>query len=116
VLTSPDELLGVFFDARLVGPASKRDDSSPMHVDGRSSEETGDDVMDSQSAPLKPVEPLWTAEDVAAYLRVSLSMVYKLRREGRLPSVAVGALYRFNAEDVRAFARGDFTRRPLKTW
>ena len=72
--------------------------------------------MDSHSAAPNAVEPLWTAEDVAAYLRVSLSMVYKLRRQGTLPSTAVGCLYRFNADDVRAFARGELTRRPHRTW
>jgi excisionase family DNA binding protein len=52
-------------------------------------------------------EPLWTAEDVSAFLRVSLSMVYKLRRAGKLRAVPVGSLYRFNPAHVRAFARGE---------
>jgi excisionase family DNA binding protein len=52
-------------------------------------------------------EPMMTAEDVAAFLKISLSMVYKLRRERRLPGVAVGALWRFDPADVRAFARGE---------
>jgi excisionase family DNA binding protein len=52
-------------------------------------------------------EPLWTAEDVAAFLRVSLSMVYKLRRQGSLPAVRVGALFRFQPDVVRDFARSD---------
>jgi len=52
-------------------------------------------------------EPLWTATEVAAFLHVSLSMVYKLRREWKLQAVAVGSLYRFNPEHVRAFARGE---------
>jgi excisionase family DNA binding protein len=52
-------------------------------------------------------EPLWTAEDVAAFLRVSLSMVYKLRRQGSLPAVRVGALFRFQPDTVRGFARSD---------
>ena len=68
--------------------------------------------MNSHPVARNAIEPLWTAEDVAVYLRVSLSMVYKLRRDGTLPSAAVGALYRFNAEDVRAFARGEIVRRP----
>jgi excisionase family DNA binding protein len=38
-------------------------------------------------------EPLMTAEEVARVLRVSLSMVYKLRRAGRLRGVQIGALY-----------------------
>ncbi len=57
------------------------------------------------AAPLVP-EPLWTAEDVAGFLRVSLSMVYKLRRQGSLPAIRVGALFRFEPDAVRAFGRG----------
>ena len=53
------------------------------------------------------LEPLMTAETVAEKLSVSLSMVYKLRRSGALPSVQVGALYRFHPDDVRAFMRGE---------
>jgi excisionase family DNA binding protein len=49
-------------------------------------------------------EPMMTAEEVARFLRISLSMVYKLRREGALPGVAVGALWRFHPEHVRALA------------
>jgi excisionase family DNA binding protein len=44
---------------------------------------------------------------VAAFLRVSLSMVYKLRRQGSLPAVRVGALFRFRPDAVRDFARDD---------
>ena len=53
------------------------------------------------------MEPLMTAETVAEKLSISLSMVYKLRRSGALPSVRVGALYRFHPDDVRAFMRGE---------
>lgn len=53
------------------------------------------------------MEPLMTAEMVAEKLSVSLSMVYKLRRSGALPSVQVGALYRFHPDAVRAFMRGE---------
>jgi excisionase family DNA binding protein len=63
---------------------------------------------------LPSAEPLWTAEDVAAYLRVSLSMVYKLRRQGSLRSAAIGKLFRFDPEDVRAYARGEMLR-PRRT-
>lgn len=60
--------------------------------------------MDAPHATTHPSEPLWTAEDVAAFLRVSLSMVYKLRRTGALPAIRVGALFRFQPDAVRAFA------------
>ena len=51
--------------------------------------------------------PLMTAEAVAEALSVSISMVYKLRRSGALPSVQVGALHRFRRDDVRSFMRGE---------
>jgi excisionase family DNA binding protein len=63
--------------------------------------------MDAPHATQHVPEPLWTAEDVAAFLRVSLSMVYKLRRQGSLPAVRVGALFRFQPDAVRAFASGE---------
>lgn len=52
-------------------------------------------------------EPLWTAQQVAAHLRVSRSMIYKLARNKRLPVIPIGALLRFNPDHVRAFARGE---------
>jgi excisionase family DNA binding protein len=45
------------------------------------------------------------AEDVATFLKVSTSMVYKLRREGALAGIQIGALWRFAPEVVRAYAR-----------
>jgi excisionase family DNA binding protein len=62
--------------------------------------------MDAPHTTPPVTEPLWTAEDVAAFLRVSLSMVYKLRRMGALPAIRVGALFRFQPNEVRAYARG----------
>ncbi|HET9553442.1 MAG TPA: helix-turn-helix domain-containing protein [Anaeromyxobacteraceae bacterium] len=50
---------------------------------------------------------LWTAADVARYLRSSLSFVYKVAETGMLPCLRVGALLRFDPEAVRAFARGE---------
>ncbi len=65
------------------------------------------------STALARPDALWTSEDVAAYLRVSLSMVYKLRREGTLRASAIGKLFRFDPELVRAYARGEtVVRRP----
>jgi excisionase family DNA binding protein len=54
-------------------------------------------VRRAMMRPARPTAPdvdaLWTAEDVSAYLRVSLSMAYMLRRQGALPFVRVGTLY-----------------------
>lgn len=54
-----------------------------------------------------PPEPLMTAEEVATYLNVSPSMVYKLRRTRVLPAVQIGSLLRFPPEAVRAYSRGE---------
>jgi excisionase family DNA binding protein len=47
--------------------------------------------------------PLLTAEEVAGHLRVSVELVYKLRRERKLPAVRLGAVYRWRPDVVRAF-------------
>jgi excisionase family DNA binding protein len=53
------------------------------------------------------MEPLMTAGDVAAYLRVSKSMVYKLAESAHLPSLRIGACLRFQRDTVERFARGE---------
>ena len=55
----------------------------------------------------EPASPLWTAPDVARYLRSSLSFVYKVSEAGKLPCLRVGSMVRFDPEAVRAFARGE---------
>ena len=59
------------------------------------------------SAPALPQlgEPLLRAEEVAAFLKCSPEMVYKLRKLKRLKAVKLGALYRWRPEVVRAFLR-----------
>jgi len=52
-------------------------------------------------------EPLWMVADVAAYLRVSRSWVYHRAEVGELPCLRIGALLRFDPEEIRAFARGE---------
>ena len=67
-------------------------------------------VIDTRSR-LRPTPDhaatLWTAADVARYLRTSVSFVYKVTEAGSLPCLRVGAMLRFDPETVRAFARGD---------
>ena len=53
-----------------------------------------------------PDEPLWTAKDVAAYLKVSQSWVYSHAEDGSLPSVKICGLRRFVPAQVRAYALG----------
>jgi hypothetical protein len=51
-------------------------------------------------------EALWTADEVAAFLRASRSWVYQQSEAGRLPCLKVVGLLRFNPAAVRAFAQG----------
>ena len=46
-------------------------------------------------------EPLWTAKDVAAYLRASVKWVYHHASKGNLPCIHVGGLRRFEPAKVR---------------
>jgi excisionase family DNA binding protein len=62
--------------------------------------------------PTEAATTLWTASDVASYLKVSRSMVYKLGQTGELPCLHVGACLRFDAEVVRGFARGELRGKP----
>jgi excisionase family DNA binding protein len=50
-------------------------------------------------------EPLMDVQDVAALLRVSKSMVYKLAEENALHAVRIGRLVRFTRSDVDSFVR-----------
>ncbi len=54
-------------------------------------------------------EPLWSAVDVAAYLKASRSWVYQKAEAGLLPCLHVGGLLRFEPAAVRAWARGDMS-------
>jgi excisionase family DNA binding protein len=41
-----------------------------------------------------------TVRDVAAYLSVHKSTIYRLLREGRIPAFKVGSDWRFNRESI----------------
>lgn len=51
-------------------------------------------------------EKLWTAQDVAEYLRVSRSWVYHRAESGELPHFRVGGALRFSPTDIDAYVRG----------
>lgn len=46
-------------------------------------------------SPGNKADPLWTAEEVAAYLRISDNTVNQWAKIGRIPVVKVGSLNRF---------------------
>jgi excisionase family DNA binding protein len=50
-------------------------------------------------------DQLWDANDVANFLKVSRSWVYQRAEAGLLPYLKVGALLRFDPEEIRAYAK-----------
>jgi excisionase family DNA binding protein len=54
--------------------------------------------------PLAKEGELWTTVEVARYLKTSRSWVYQSVASGRLPSLRVGHLRRFDPEKIRAWA------------
>jgi excisionase family DNA binding protein len=57
--------------------------------------------MDEKSS--KAPEPLMTAEEVAAQLRVSEGTVNQWVKLGRIPVVKIGRLNRFRRDDIEAY-------------
>ena len=52
---------------------------------------------------------LLTASEVADLMRVSRMTVYRLIKNGEMPSLRVGKGYRFREEDVHDYLRGRYT-------
>jgi len=49
---------------------------------------------------IKNQDKVLTIEELAAYLKISKSTLYKLAQEGRLPGKKVGRHWRFNRETI----------------
>jgi excisionase family DNA binding protein len=49
--------------------------------------------------------PIMTVKEVAEYLRVHPSSVYKLVRRGELPAFRVGSEWRFKPDEIEKWAR-----------
>lgn len=60
------------------------------------------------------LDRLWTVHDVAEFLQLSTSWVYKAAALGILPVRRIGACLRFRPDEVRAFASGDWRPTPAE--
>ena len=49
---------------------------------------------------LSDVAPVLTVQDLAHYLKVHPSTVYRLLKAGKLPAFKVGSDWRFNVEEI----------------
>jgi len=52
---------------------------------------------------------LWTAEELADRWQVPVSQVYRLTREGVIPTVRLGRYYRYAPAAIEAFEAGEST-------
>jgi len=48
-------------------------------------------------------DPLWTADDVAAYLRLEAETVRSMTRKGRLPGFKVGRVWRYRYSEIKGW-------------
>lgn len=72
---------------------------TPQVAGRRQAPEPAEDAEDVLS------EPLMDVQEVAAFLSVSKSMVYKLAEQEALPAVRIGRLIRFRKCDVVEFVQ-----------
>jgi len=59
---------------------------------------------------------LMTIEEVAEYLRVHPSTVYRLVRQGALPAVKIGKQWRVDRETLEEWLRGRATGGEISQW
>lgn len=58
---------------------------------------------------------LMTINDVSQYLRISKANVYELAKQGRLPSIRIGKLWRFKKDLVDEWITGEIINRMKST-
>ena len=64
---------------------------------------TGDSITSCSGTTPSLDSGLWTARQVADFIKCSVSYVYKAAERDLLPTVHIGRMLRFRPEDVRAF-------------
>lgn len=73
-----------------------------------STRDSGADSIAELVVSRTSADRLWRVGDVADYLQVSTSWVYKQAEAGLLPTRRFGAALRFDPADVRSYARGEW--------
>ncbi len=51
--------------------------------------------------PISTIDPLWTVEDVAAYLKLQPETIRSMARRGELPGLKIGKVWRFQMYAIR---------------
>lgn len=55
---------------------------------------------------MSQLQPVLTVKDVAAYLQVHQSSIYRLIKRGMIPTFKVGADWRFRADEIDKWRNG----------
>lgn len=50
--------------------------------------------------PSLPIDPLWTVEDVADYLKLQPETIRSMARRGELPALKIGKVWRFQRHAI----------------
>jgi excisionase family DNA binding protein len=50
-------------------------------------------------------EPLWTVDDVANYLRLEVGTIRTMAKEGKLPGVKIGRVWRFRKKEIYSWIK-----------
>jgi excisionase family DNA binding protein len=59
----------------------------------------------SADGPISGIDSIWKVSDVAKYLSMSESWVYKQAELGELPCIRLGAALRFSSKAIKRFVR-----------
>ena len=59
--------------------------------------------------------PIMTSKDVAQYLKISLTAVYRMSQEGEIPSHKVGGRRRFRRDEIDKWFAGKLTKKIKKS-
>jgi len=62
-------------------------------------------MKDLEKPSSEPINEVLTAGEVASYLRVSLSTIYRLLKSGDLPAFKIGSDWRFNRVHIEAWLK-----------
>lgn len=60
----------------------------------------GNHLLLNGNDPSRTIEPLWTIEDAARFLRLNPSTVRAMARQGKIPSIKVGRNWRFQKSSL----------------
>jgi len=62
-------------------------------------------MKDLEKPSSEPINEVLTAGEVASYLRVSLSTIYRLLKSGDLPAFKIGSDWRFNRVHIEEWLK-----------